>query len=370
MRFGVGTGAARRRRFSGVPSAPKRKPRVTVVIPAYNYARYLPECVTSVLTQRDVDVRLLIADDCSTDDTPALTARLAASDARITVVRNERNRGHIPTVNGALEHVDTEYVVKLDADDLLAPGALARATALLEARPDVAFVYGRPRHFSDAVPALADVSTRTWTVWSGEDWLAARCRSSANVISQPEVVIRTSLLREAGWYRPALPHSSDMHMWLMLATMGNVGRINGPVQGLYRVHAASMQRTVHAGILIDLQGRRDAIDTALAERACALADAGQLCAVARRSLAAVALDRACRAYDRANAEFDLIGELVEFATSTCPDADGLREWRALERRRLVGRERAPRHPQFFAGAVARRLLEELRYRNWLRTGEW
>ena len=48
--------------------------RVTVVVPAYNYARYLPDTARSVLTQRDVDVRLIIADDASVDETPEVTA--------------------------------------------------------------------------------------------------------------------------------------------------------------------------------------------------------------------------------------------------------------------------------------------------------
>lgn len=369
MRFTYRTGAARCARVTGVRSAPEQRPAVTVVVTAYNYGRYLRECAESVLTQRDVDARLVIADDCSTDDTPLLTANLAAADPRVTVIRNDPNRGQLPSVNSALEDVQTEYVVKLDADDLLAPGALARATALLEARSDLSFVYGRPHHFSGAVPALSDTGTRSWTIWSGGDWLAARCKSGSNVISQPEVVMRTSLLRAAGWFRTDLEHTFDMHMWLTLATMGNVGRINGPAQGLYRVHSASMQRTIHAGIMVDLEGRRDAIEAALTTDRLTPPDADRLRAVALRSLAIAALDRACRAYDRANAEFDLVDQLARFATETYPEARNLREWRGLGRRRSVGRDRAPRHPRFFADAVTRRLSEELGHRHWLRTGE-
>ena len=171
-----------------------------MVVPAYNYARYLPDCATSVVSQRDVDVKLLIADDASTDDTPRVTAELAAADPRVTVICNSENRGHIPTVDAALHMVSTDYVVKLDADDMLPPGALARATALLEACPDVSFVYGRPLHFTGPVPQLADASSKSWTIWPGTDWIEARCRSSANVVSQPEVVMRTALARKAGWF--------------------------------------------------------------------------------------------------------------------------------------------------------------------------
>ena len=377
----VRSGAAPHKRVHrNVPPAPRKRPLVTVVVPAYNYGRFLVDCATSVLTQRDVDVRLLIADDCSTDDTPLVTDGLAASDPRVSVIRNERNKGHIPTVNEGLALVDSEFVVKLDADDLLTPGSLARATALLEAHPEVGFVYGRPHHFSGPVPSLRDSTTRSWTIWPGEDWVAARCGSSANVISQPEVVMRTALVRRAGFFCSDLPHTSDLHLWMKLASRGDVGRINGPEQGLYRVHPASMQRTVHAGIMLDLEGRRDAFDAALASRA----GADELRRVARQTLAVRALDIACRAYDRgrtngAESARRLprsrprpglpVDDLVAFALDTCPEARQLPEWNALEHRRSVGAGRAQLHPRFFAEAVTRRVSEQLCRWHWLRTGE-
>lgn len=354
-----------------VPSRPAAPPAVTVVIPAYNYARYLGECIDSVLAQPHVNVRALVVDDCSTDDTPVVTARLAARDARVTVVRNEPNRGHVPSVNRGMALVETEYVVKLDADDLLAPGALARATALLEAHPEVSFVYGRPRHFSGAAPDLGPGRRLTWTVWPGREWMAQLCRSANNAISQPEVVMRTAALRAVGSVNADLPHTSDLNLWLRLASHGDVGRINGPVQGLYRVHDQSMQRTVHAGELFGLRGRREAFDDALSTRAGDLAVAAELHAMARRSLAAEALTRACHAYDRGHTGEDdePVDGFIAFAEETWAQTRQLPEWKALERRRAVGAARAPRRPDFIAAAVARRASAELGRRRWLRTGE-
>jgi glycosyl transferase family 2 len=370
VRFTIRTGASREKRVrSGVPSAPRTPARVTVVVPAYNYARYLPDCAGSVLGQRDVDVKLIIADDASTDDTPRVTAEMAAADPRVTVLRNARNKGHLPTVNAALDLVDTKYVVKLDADDLLAPGSLARATALLEDSPDVGFVYGRPQHFSGPVPQLPDTPTKSWTVWPGADWVAARCESGANVISQPEVVMRTSAARQVGWFCAELPHTSDMGLWLKLASVAKVGRINGPAQGIYRIHDASMQRTVHAGVMMDLEGRRDAFDLVLSAHAATLPDSDELRRRARRALAVTALEYANRAFDRGRTADKPIDELVAFALDVSAETRTLREWKALEHRRTVGAARAARHPRFFVDALTRRISEELGYRHWLRTGE-
>jgi hypothetical protein len=352
----------------GVPSTPSRRPAVTAVIPAYNYARYLRECTRSVLTQRDVEVRLIVIDDCSSDETPQIGDELA-DDHRVTFLRNEPNRGHIPSVNRGMNLVETEFVIKLDADDLLAPGALARATALLQAHPDVSFVYGRPRHFSGAVPRPTDLPARSWTIWSGREWIARLCRMGVNAISQPEVVIRTSSLRRALPIREELPHTSDMHLWMQLAAIGDVARINGPAQGYYREHDASMQRTVNAGAFFDLRCRRDAFDLAFAGVAGALPGARELHDRARRMLAGNSLDSACRAYDRGRCAQEPIEELVAFALETWPAAQALPEWAALERRRALGPERAARDPRFVFAAILRRGLEESSRVRWRHTGE-
>lgn len=353
-----------------VPSTPRGRHAVTVLITSYNYGRFLRGCVDSVLTQRDVDVRVLIIDDCSSDDTPQVTAALTASDPRVTVIRHEINRGHIPSVNEGFATVETEFVVKLDADDLLAPGTLARSLALMEEHPEVTFVYGRPRHFSHTPPSPTDGKTKSWSVWSGRDWVAERCRSGTNVISQPEVMMRVSALRKALPIRAELPHTSDLHLWMQLASLGEVGRVNGPDQGYYRVHSASMQRSVHTGYVFDLTARRNAFDSVFANEAGALPGATELRDTARRTLAADALDLASRAYDRGLPNDEPVDDLVAFAVETSPAARALPEWRALEKRRAVGVKRVRRSPRFIAAAAARRASEELAQRRWQRTGQF
>src|ERR687887_420932 len=119
------------------------RPTVSVVIPCYRYGRFLPDCVRSVLDQEGVDVRVLIIDDASPDDSAQVALRLAAEDERVEVRVHEVNKGHIATYNeGLLEWADGDYSVLISADDLLTPGSLARATAVMEAHPSVGLVYG------------------------------------------------------------------------------------------------------------------------------------------------------------------------------------------------------------------------------------
>lgn len=75
---------------------------VDVVIPCYNYARYLPQCVASALDQEDVEVRILIIDDCSKDDSEIVGRRLAEQESRVEYRRHPINQGHISTYNEGL----------------------------------------------------------------------------------------------------------------------------------------------------------------------------------------------------------------------------------------------------------------------------
>jgi hypothetical protein len=77
-----------------------------------------------------------------------------------------------------------------------------------------------------------------WVVWPGAEWFALRCRLGVNCISQPEAVIRSSVLREIGGYNARLPHTSDIEMWLRLSAAADVGRINGVDQGSVCIQTA------------------------------------------------------------------------------------------------------------------------------------
>jgi glycosyltransferase involved in cell wall biosynthesis len=147
---------------------------VSVVIPCYNYGHFLPEAVSSVLDdQKDVDVRVLIIDDGSTDDSAEVARQIVEGDSRVEAILHPTNMGHLETYNeGLLEWADGDYSVLLSADDRLTPGALGRAAELLDARPNVGFVYGHPLHFQGDRPLpLARTTVRGWSVWPGRWWL-------------------------------------------------------------------------------------------------------------------------------------------------------------------------------------------------------
>ena len=123
-------------------------PLISVIMPAWNAARYLAEAVASVRAQTFADWELLIVDDASTDDTAALCRRLAAGDARIRVVRNETNLGAAAARNRALALARGTWIAFLDSDDRWQPEKLARQLALAE-KTGAALVYTAYAMFTD-----------------------------------------------------------------------------------------------------------------------------------------------------------------------------------------------------------------------------
>lgn len=344
----------------------RSRPTVSVVVPCYRYGRFLEQCVDSILTQEGVDVRVLIIDDASPDDSFAVAERLAAQDSRVEARRHEVNRGHIATYNeGLLEWADGEYSVLISADDLLTPGALMRATDLMNRHPSVGFVYGHPVAFRDDSPLPPRTTSVGETVWKGGDWIELMCRAGANFIHCPEVVMRTSVQRRIGGYRRELPYSGDMEMWLRAAVVADVGRVNGCDQAYYRVHSQSMTRTSYVGFLADLKGRHEAFRSALNGSTGQIPDPNRLLKLADRAIADDALRRALEDLDVGDTARTAIAEYLKYARSLCPEMANTRKWRLIERRQAAGA--GPKLIVWFRTRL-RSIIRALAWRRWRRTG--
>ena len=260
--------------------------RVDVAIPCYNYGRYLRECVGSILTQDLRDLRVLIIDNASTDDSVAVARQLAAEDPRVGLRVHDHNLGPTASYNEAVEWASSEYFMLLDADDLMAPGCLTRAVSIMESHPDIAITYGfEELRGADGVvqsrpPANA---TDRWEIISGDEFIEQYCRCSRYLINAPTAVRRTSSQKRAGFYRPELRHTDDVEMWLRLACTGSVAK-TGLTQGIRRVHEQQASRYYHAAIDRDFTQRELAIESFFANEGRALADGRRLHELARRSL--------------------------------------------------------------------------------------
>lgn len=342
-------------------------PRVAVVIPCYNYGRYLPGAVASALDQEGVEVEVVIVDDASTDDSAAIATALADADGRTRLVRNATNSGHVVTFNNGLAASSGEFVVRLDADDLLAPGCLARAVALFRAEPSVGLVYGHPRHFVDDDVPAARARDVTWTVWRGLDWFGERCRVGVNCITTPEAMVRRSVIDDVGPLNTQLRFAQDMEMWCRVATVSDVGYVGGADQALHRDHAGSMSVTDGAPLLVDLEERATVfrvVGEAMGDRVPAV---GPMVERAQAVLAREAVRTAQHLVDRRRADREVIDGLLEFARARGVAQADLDRVRGAARSTAAGRRRAAQAAAF-ARAASHRVTGEAAFLRWAVTG--
>jgi glycosyltransferase involved in cell wall biosynthesis len=309
--------------------------RVDIVVPCYNYGRYLRQCVDSLLTQEGVDVRVLIIDDCSTDDSPEIARAIAAEDSRVEFRRHEKNLGHIATYNeGLLGWVTAEYCLLISADDLLTPGALGRATHVMDGHPSVGLAYGRQKHFVDILPDTQPLdSSEESTIIAGLEFVRTMCETASNPVNTPTAVVRTSVLHEVGGYLPELPHTADMELWLRVAACSDVA-VQSACQALKRAHPAQMQTHFVEQPVRDFKQRRLAIEMFYDARADQSAVPSAWRDAAIRSLAEQSFWEASRRVDSGLSKS--VDELLDYAKELDPQIVGRGTWTRLSWKRRLG----------------------------------
>jgi glycosyltransferase involved in cell wall biosynthesis len=311
--------------------------RVDVIVPCYKYGHFLRDCVGSVLTQGGVDVRVLIIDDASPDDSAAVGAALAAEDERVEFRRHAVNRGHIATYNEGLEWASGDYLVLLSADDLITPGALQRAVRLMEDHPEVALTYGpwQALHFEGSRADLPPADDRPgWALVSGPDFLRSTCATAENPIAtSAAVVVRTGIQKRVGGYESELTHAGDLEMWMRFAVCGSIGVLNA-CQGIYRKHRCNMSHGYYRHPQADLRQRLEAIRCFFGKWGTGIAGRDELEEMASRALGGDAFWSACGAFDRGDARD--MRECLDLAEELLPEVRGWPAYRNLRLKRLVG----------------------------------
>lgn len=313
---------------------------IDVIIPCYKYGHLLRASVRSVLDQSFENVRVLILDDASPDETEQVGRALASEDTRVTYVKHEANKGHIATYNEGIEWSTSTYFLLLSADDYLLPDAVGRAVSVLDANPRASFVFGAAVELSDdgataTIEPLSDwLGPRDHAVMTGREFIErSGCR---NIVPTPTAFVRTGLQKAVGGYRADLPHAGDMEMWFRLALEGDVGVISAPL-AVKRAHKHNMSHAYMArSRLADFQQRRAVVE--------ALAEAGRgrmegreaLLRDMRRQLALEMLRSASGAFN--DGDQTASQELARMAADTSPGARRSIDWLKLQLKCGLGAE--------------------------------
>ena len=205
-------------------------PKVSVCIPTYNYARYLPEAIESILKQNFTDFELLIIDDCSKDNTAEVVQNYAAKDPRIRFSVNSPNVGMVNNWNLCLRESRGEFIKYVFGDDLLtSPDALKKMMTPLINDPSIALV-ASARDLLDADSKV--VRTRSsfgkTAVIPGDEAIRRCILEQKNLIGEPTVVMFRKKDAARGFnkeYRQIV----DLEMWYHLLESGSLLYLTEPL---------------------------------------------------------------------------------------------------------------------------------------------
>jgi len=221
-------------------------PKVSVLIPNFNYARYLGEAIQSVLAQSFRNFELLVSDNQSTDDSAAVIQQFASRDKRIRYVAQDRNIGAHGNYQWCLGEARGEYIRFLNADDMMSgKHSLGTMVQMLDRHPDAVLASSAVWVMNDLTKErkLRDRFGRSG-VFLGTD--VARCcltPSVRNLVGEPSAVIFRRKNAQAG-FGGAFNHWADLEVWLRILEHGCFAYTTEGLS-VFRVHGAQATQRDH-----------------------------------------------------------------------------------------------------------------------------
>jgi cellulose synthase/poly-beta-1,6-N-acetylglucosamine synthase-like glycosyltransferase len=200
-------------------------PSVSVLLPVRNGSGTIAEAVQSLCEQTLRDIEIIIVDDGSTDETPAILAAAASADSRIRVLRHDTSRGIVEALNRAATEARAPVLARMDADDRCGPERLERQLALLQSDASLGVVSCLVRAVGGG---LEHAGMRRHVDWlnalvTHEEIAASRFIESP--VAHPSVMMRAPLLRDLGGYRD-MGWAEDHDLWLRVLAAGwRIGKV-------------------------------------------------------------------------------------------------------------------------------------------------
>jgi glycosyltransferase involved in cell wall biosynthesis len=218
-------------------------PKVTVWLPSYNHAPYLPAAIDSVLEQTLTEWELVLVEDGSADGSLEIAQRYgAAHPDRITVLTHpgHDNRGVEASATLAIAHARGRFLIGLASDDVLNPDSLEQEADYLERNPSVGFVYGYAEPIDEAGRPIA--SRRRFGIDLTRDGRALERLIQGNTIPSMTAMLRRECVEDAGQHDGALVYS-DWEFFVRAAAHWDVGFIDRALAG-YRFHQTNVSLNV------------------------------------------------------------------------------------------------------------------------------
>jgi glycosyltransferase involved in cell wall biosynthesis len=213
-------------------------PSVSVLIPTYNYAHFLPECIESVLAQTFTDFELIIVDDQSSDNTDEVVQPYLA-DPRVRYYKNEKNLGLVGNWNQCLHYAKGLYIKFLMADDLFVPTLLEKFVSVIEQHPSVSLITCYKKEFG--------IRQNTWQLpFSGFQTgqkIIEHTLLHYGWLGEPTTIMFKRADLKVGLFNQRFTWLPDWEMWLRLLNVGDCYIIPEPI-ALIRNHGGQVTKKV------------------------------------------------------------------------------------------------------------------------------
>ena len=216
------------------------QPRVSFVVPTYNVAAYLRDCLRAIFSQTATDpYEVIVVDDASSDNTREIVREFA--DSRLTYIRHSQNMGHVATFNEGLLRARGDFIARIDSDDKHRPYLMERVLPIFETYPDVGLVYGDAALIDEqGIVRHPRIDRRHGgRDFYGDEYLALL---QENFIPSPTVIAR-----RAAWAK-ILPIPSDLGFsdWYLTLRVARTYPLYfvKDVLADYRLHTSNMHRAM------------------------------------------------------------------------------------------------------------------------------
>lgn len=211
--------------------------RISVIMGIYNCASTLVEALDSLYAQTYQDFKVILCDDGSSDNTNEVAADYATMHDNIILIKNEKNMGLNYTLNHCLEYADTEYVARMDGDDISLPERFEKEIKFLDEHPEYAVVSTPMIYFDE----LGD-----FRIGRGQGEITKNDFLKGTPICHAPCMARTAVIKQVGGYTVdnRLLRVEDYHLWFKVYATGfKLYSLNIPLYKMRDDRNATTRRT-------------------------------------------------------------------------------------------------------------------------------
>ncbi len=233
-------------------------PKVSVIIPTYNYGKYIEKAIDSVFAQTYRDFEIIVVDDGSTDNTREIIETRYKDKVRYFY---QKNKGAPAARNKGIKESRGEYLAFLDADDWFAPENLKYKVKVLDNNTDIGWIYS-DWYYIDEKGEIIDKASNRYSFHDRklEGDISSELFSGGNYITTDSVLLRKQCFEKVGGFDEILPAFQDYELWLRVSLCFEVNFIN-EVLVYYLVHpnSISSQKINHSKASIEIAKKHETV---------------------------------------------------------------------------------------------------------------